>query len=138
MSATTGPAADWRHRAACRSVDPEFFPVAEAGLDLARQVAIAKAVCCGCLVRAACLTWASAHQPDGIAGGLTEQQRRTERSRRVRARARQHARITTAGSGEGEGASVATVAPSRVSHEHGLAGHTSCGRTPRVDDDPGV
>lgn len=73
---------DFRHRAACRSVDPEvFFPVAEAGPELARQVGIAKAVCAGCPVRSECLTWALAHQPDGIAGGLTEQERRLENLR---------------------------------------------------------
>lgn len=74
---------DFRHRAACRSVDPEiFFPAAEAGEEFARQVGIAKAVCAGCPVRAQCLSWALEHQPDGIAGGLTEQERRLENLRR--------------------------------------------------------
>jgi len=33
-------------------------------------------------VRAECLAWALAHQPDGIAGGMTEHERRTEARRR--------------------------------------------------------
>ncbi len=71
-----GRPGDFRHRAACRSVDPEvFFPVAEAGPELAREVGIAKRVCAGCPVRSECLTWALAHQPHGIAGGLTETER---------------------------------------------------------------
>ncbi|MGH3615499.1 MAG: WhiB family transcriptional regulator [Pseudonocardia sp.] len=128
---------EWRHRAACRSVDPDvFFPVPVAGLAFRTRVAVAKAVCGGCPVREACLDWALAHQPDGIAGGMTEQERCTERGRRSRARRR--ARMATAGGGEGESASAATVALSRVSHNNGLAGHTSSGRTPRVDDDPGA
>ena len=74
---------DFRHRAACRSVGPEiFFPTAEAGAEFARQVGIAKAVCAGCPVRAQCLSWALEHQPDGIAGGATEQERRLENLRR--------------------------------------------------------
>ena len=83
-------AEDWRHRAACRSVDPEvFFPVPVEGLAYRTRVAVAKAVCGGCPVRAECLTWALAHQPDGIAGGMTEHERRAEaRRRRGRAPAR--------------------------------------------------
>lgn len=76
---------DWRHRAACRAVDPEvFFPVPVEGLAFRTRVAVAKAVCAGCPVREACLTWALAHQPDGIAGGMTEHERRAENRRRRR------------------------------------------------------
>lgn len=78
---------DFRHRAACRSVDPEvFFPSAEAGRELERQVAVAKAVCGDCRVRDACLSWALTHLPDGIAGGMTEHERRGEQARRGRER----------------------------------------------------
>lgn len=78
-------AGDFRHRAACRSVDPEvFFPAAVQGRAHERQVSIAKAVCGGCPVRAECLEWALVSQPDGIAGGMTEHERRTELARRVR------------------------------------------------------
>ena len=76
---------EWRSRAACRDVDAElFFPVAEAGPAYAAQVAQAKAVCAGCPVRAECLDEALAHIPYGIAGGLTEHERRAlRRTRRV-------------------------------------------------------
>jgi hypothetical protein len=67
--------------AACRGVDPElFFPVAEPGTPVyRRQVLQAKAVCAGCPVRAECLEFALAKLPYGIAGGLTEVERRALR-----------------------------------------------------------
>ncbi len=131
---------EWRHRAACRSVDPEvFFPASVAGPAFRTRVEVAKAVCSGCPVREACLSWALSALPDGIAGGMTEGERRTERGRRARARRRAAATDASGMSAdEGEDASVAAVASSRVSHDIGLAGHTSSGRTPRVDDDPGA
>ena len=80
-SPTTTPR-DWRSRAACLGVDPElFFPVAEDGPVHDAQVAKAKAVCAGCPVVAVCLADALARIPDGIAGGLTEQERRALRRR---------------------------------------------------------
>jgi hypothetical protein len=103
---------DFRHRAACRAVDPEvFFPAAESGPRYEARVLIAKAVCAGCPVREQCLTWALSTLPDGIAGGMTEHERRTERDRR--ARARRAAGSTTR---KGESAPVAAGAPSQVSH----------------------
>ena len=67
----------WRERAACRDVQPEtFFPAAEAGPVRDAQVAAAKAVCARCPVRAECLTEALLRIPHGIAGGLTEHERR--------------------------------------------------------------
>lgn len=78
---------DFRHRAACRSVDPEvFFPTAVAGGEFVRQVRVAKAVCAGCPVWEACLTWALSALPEGVAGGLTEYERRVEAARRRGAR----------------------------------------------------
>jgi hypothetical protein len=72
---------DWRHRAACRNLDPEiFFPVAEVGPALARQEARALAVCARCPVRAECLAYALKAIPYGIAGGMTEGQRRALRT----------------------------------------------------------
>ena len=56
-----------------------FFPVADSGPIHDAQVAAAKAVCAGCPVVAACLAEALARIPDGIAGGLTEGERRTLR-----------------------------------------------------------
>lgn len=80
-------AGEWRHRAACRSVDPEiFFPAAVQGREFEQQVGIAKAVCAGCPVREACLTWALTALSDGVAGGLTEHERRSEQARRRRSR----------------------------------------------------
>lgn len=80
-------AGEWRHRAACRSVDPEiFFPAAVQGREFEQQVGIAKAVCVGCPVREACLTWALTALSDGVAGGLTEYERRSEQARRRRSR----------------------------------------------------
>lgn len=74
---------DFRHRAACRSVDVAvFFPTAVRGHEYETQVSIAKAVCAGCVVRPECLTWALSVLPFGIAGGMTEQERCAERTRR--------------------------------------------------------
>jgi hypothetical protein len=74
---------DFRHRAACRGVDPEvFFPTAQDGPQLEEQVAAAKAVCARCLVRSECLAWALMALPYGVAGGLTEDERHGERTRR--------------------------------------------------------
>jgi hypothetical protein len=77
--ATTDTAGrEWRSRAACLAVDPElFFPVAEAGPVYDTQVTAAKTVCRRCPVRAECLAEALARIPYGIAGGLTEDERRT-------------------------------------------------------------
>ena len=48
----------WMPRGACRGEDPElFFPIAAVGPALA-QVFTAKAVCFGCAVRTACLSYA--------------------------------------------------------------------------------
>jgi hypothetical protein len=48
---------DWRHRAACRHVDPElFFPVGNTGPAIA-QIEEAKKICARCDVREPCLQW---------------------------------------------------------------------------------
>ena len=76
----------WRDRAACRDVDVDadlFFPAAESGPAHDAHVAAAKAVCARCPVRAECLTEA-ARIPYGIAGGLTEHERRRLRRDHVR------------------------------------------------------
>ncbi len=73
---------DWRAAAACLGTDPElFFPVAETGPAYDVQVAAAKAVCGRCPVVAECLAEALARIPYGIAGGLTEGERRALRRR---------------------------------------------------------
>lgn len=76
---------DFRHLAACRpgsGVDPElFYPSAASGPVYQAQVAKAKAVCAGCPVRAECLDHALAQVPVGIAGGMTEDERRNHARR---------------------------------------------------------
>ena len=57
-----------------------FFPAAESGPARDAQVAAAKAVCARCPVRAECLAEALARIPYGIAGGLTEHERRRLRT----------------------------------------------------------
>ena len=112
-------AEDFRHRAACRSVDPEvFFPVPVEGLAYRTRVAVAKAVCGGCAVRAECLAWALAHQPDGIAGGMTEHERRAEaRRRRGRAPVRRVAVPACATPSEVSAAGRAALAEGTSVHE---------------------
>jgi len=76
-------AEDFRHWAACRHVEPEtFFPAAERSPEHEAQVAVAKAVCAGCPVRVECLAWALVALPYGVAGGMTEDERRQARTRR--------------------------------------------------------
>lgn len=71
---------DWRAQAACLTTDPEqFYPTATTGPAYDAQVREAKAVCAPCPVRAECLAEALSRIPYGIAGGLTEEERRTER-----------------------------------------------------------
>lgn len=72
----------WQRDAACVGVDPElFFPVAEAGAAHDEQVAAAKRVCAGCPVRSECLRHALVLIPFGVAGGLSEAERRALRRR---------------------------------------------------------
>lgn len=71
---------NWRAFAACRDQDPElFFPAATDGPAYEAQVAAAKSVCRRCPVRVACLRDALQRVPHGIAGGLTESERRAVR-----------------------------------------------------------
>jgi WhiB family redox-sensing transcriptional regulator len=81
MSTPQPNRADWRHHAACRSVDPElFFPVGTQGAALV-QVAAARAVCRRCPVESACLGWALGKpQLSGVWGGTTEAERRALRA----------------------------------------------------------
>jgi WhiB family redox-sensing transcriptional regulator len=66
-------------RSACRGEDPElFFPVAATGPGLT-QVFAAKAVCLGCAVRDACLSYALATAQAGIWGGTTQEERHVMR-----------------------------------------------------------
>lgn len=76
-AAPTAVLGDWRDLAVCRQVDPElFFPEADRGAIYEAQVAAAKRVCAVCPVRAECLAYALRAIGDGIAGGLTPEERR--------------------------------------------------------------
>ena len=68
---------DWRHKASCRSVDPDlFFPVGTTGMAL-DQIEQAKAVCHSCEARPACLEFAlSTNQESGVWGATSEDERR--------------------------------------------------------------
>jgi WhiB family redox-sensing transcriptional regulator len=74
----------WRDHALCRDTDPDlFFPVGTTGVALV-QIEHAKAVCRQCKVTEACLDFALAtNQDSGIWGGLSEEERRVIRRRRV-------------------------------------------------------
>ncbi|GAA1521283.1 WhiB family transcriptional regulator [Sphaerisporangium rubeum] len=80
---------DWRHRAACRDVDPElFFPIGNTGPAL-MQIEEAKQVCRSCPVVDSCLKWAlESGQDAGVWGGLSEDERRALKRRSARTRAR--------------------------------------------------
>jgi WhiB family transcriptional regulator, redox-sensing transcriptional regulator len=80
---------DWRHRAACRDVDPElFFPIGNTGPAL-MQIDEAKQVCRSCSMVDACLKWAlESGQDAGVWGGLSEDERRALKRRNARNRAR--------------------------------------------------
>lgn len=68
MSAVVEVTAHWTRRALCLGSTANFFT------DDPVEVEKAKAVCAGCPVRAECLEYGR-HEPDGIWGGLTPQER---------------------------------------------------------------
>jgi WhiB family transcriptional regulator, redox-sensing transcriptional regulator len=74
----------WRDHALCRDTDPDlFFPVGTTGQALV-QIDHAKRVCGECPVTEACLDYALAtNQDSGVWGGLSEEERRVIRRRRV-------------------------------------------------------
>ena len=65
----------WKTRAKCHGQTDLFFP--EAGADIRKKIAVAKAVCAICPVRIECLEYALQFpQPwHGIFGGLTVRER---------------------------------------------------------------
>jgi WhiB family redox-sensing transcriptional regulator len=67
----------WRHRAACRTEEPElFFPIGTTE-PAQVQLAEAKSVCSGCPVVSQCLAWAmETGQASGVWGGMSEDERR--------------------------------------------------------------
>jgi len=76
----TEPAYDWRNDAACLNADPElFFPIGTGGPS-AEQIIRARRICSRCPVIMECLENAIRHTGQfGIAGGLTESERRARR-----------------------------------------------------------
>jgi WhiB family redox-sensing transcriptional regulator len=77
---------DWRTEALCRDTDPAlFFPVGTTGQALV-QIDHAKRTCAECTVSVDCLDFAlETNQDSGIWGGLTEEERRVIRRKRVAA-----------------------------------------------------
>jgi WhiB family transcriptional regulator, redox-sensing transcriptional regulator len=75
---------EWRDLALCRDTDPDlFFPVGTTGQALV-QIKHAKQVCGECPVTEACLDYAlDTNQDSGVWGGLSEEERRVIRRRRV-------------------------------------------------------
>jgi WhiB family transcriptional regulator, redox-sensing transcriptional regulator len=84
-SAEACHAGDWRYDANCLDEDPElFFPIGNTG-PAVEQESQAKAVCQACPVAETCLEWAiNTRQDDGVWGGLSGNERRTEIRRRLR------------------------------------------------------
>jgi WhiB family transcriptional regulator, redox-sensing transcriptional regulator len=83
---------DWRDDAVCRDTDPAlFFPVGTTGNALT-QIEHAKHTCGECKVAQECLDFAlDTNQDSGVWGGLTEEERRVIRRKRVAAaRASRH------------------------------------------------
>lgn len=126
------PDGRWRDRAACRGGDPErFFPAAAAGPEYEAQVAVALAVCARCPVRPECLTWALDALPYGVAGAMTEQQRRDERARRHGRRRTCRAPERPVGGTAGEVAAAGRAAiragrtPGAVARDFGVSERTA-------------
>jgi WhiB family redox-sensing transcriptional regulator len=89
MVLATGAIHDtWQIKAACRGPESTvFFPPTWPERRDEREVreTRAKAICNACAVRVACLEYAlQIHEPHGIWGGLTENERRAVLDRRAR------------------------------------------------------
>ncbi|WP_332843796.1 WhiB family transcriptional regulator [Actinomycetospora lemnae] len=132
---------NWRVQAACRGVDPElFFPESSDEPLVRKQVAAAKAVCRTCPVREECLAEALERLPHGVAGGMTEHERRRARTQRDRPGPRKPRWLTLleAGSSQPEvaaeyGVSARTIArwAARLPSELAAQSTTAQGGDPR-------
>lgn len=81
------PSWDWHHDAACKGEDLVMFfgPEGERQPERDIRERKAKAVCSGCPVRPACLDYAlGVPEKAGTWGGLNEDERASERRRRMR------------------------------------------------------
>nr|WP_204398830.1 WhiB family transcriptional regulator [Arcanobacterium pluranimalium] len=69
---------DWQILGSCNSLDPEFFfhPEGERGGPRRRRIERAKRICQNCPVIEQCRDYAlSHHEPYGVWGGLSEEER---------------------------------------------------------------
>lgn len=76
---------EWQERGLCRGEDATFFfgPDKERPKDRMRREAVAKRICAGCPVRQACLQHAlDVPEAYGVWGGMSEDERREQLSRR--------------------------------------------------------
>lgn len=76
----------WTTRAACRGEDLFlFFGIdGERGHEKDRREDVAKSICSQCPVRRSCLDFAVSTRQTGVWGGLNEDERASERRRRMR------------------------------------------------------
>jgi len=72
---------DWRQDAACADLHPDLHHPVGDTLAAQAQADVARAVCHSCPVMDECREWALDNLADGVAGGLTEKERRTIRRR---------------------------------------------------------
>lgn len=115
----------WASRAACVDVDPEiFFPVAEAGPALRKAVRAAKSVCARCPVRSECLAFAEVALPEGIAGGLTPEQRQQRRQIRAKVARRRTSKRSRNGVSEGLALLAGGWTVDEVAREFGVSART--------------
>ena len=83
---------DWQAQGACNTLDPEVFfhPEGERGSSRARRIERAKQICSTCPVMSECRDYALRHhEPYGVWGGLSEEERALilrRRSRHVQVR----------------------------------------------------
>lgn len=82
VSRLPGPLMDvweWQYKGACRNMDTEVFfhPEGERGGTRRRRAEAAKAICATCPVINECREYAlAAHEPYGVWGGMSEEERR--------------------------------------------------------------
>lgn len=85
---------DWSDRAACRGMPLTLFfgPEGERKQQRERREHAAKAICARCPARVECLDYAlTTPEKYGVWGGMGEDERVTERRRRLRRAARERA-----------------------------------------------
>lgn len=81
---------DWQALGSCNTMDPEFFfhPEGERGGPRRRRIERAKRICQSCPVLEECREYALAHrEPYGVWGGMSEEERTRENSKRRRSKA---------------------------------------------------